>query len=431
MQKINRPVILFILLILAGIPAGFGQVQISSPYSRYGLGDLQIPQLDRGLSMGGIGYAFRDSLTINIKNPASYTRFDSASFLCDVGIVTQYSQLQSNTMVQKFNNMTTLGYITFGFPITRWWGSSIGLVPYSQKGYKIQVRDTIDGAGAVLQKYQGTGSLNRFYFGNGFRLHRDLSLGFNVSFLFGTLNNISSIYFSDLTYVFNTRITNSTIINDFHFEAGLQYHHTFKNNWFVNGGLVYQIPYDMTGRKNYLVERFVSSTSAETTRDTIDYIHNNRGKIHYPGGIGGGIMFGVNQYWMLGIDAAWQNWDNYTNFGVKDSLKSNLNLNIGFEIIPKHTSVSNYFRKIRYHLGARYQDTYLNLHTQAISEYAVSAGMSFPFKRTMNSSGSAINVAVEFGQRGTTKNNLIKDTFIRGILGISIKENWFGRRRLD
>jgi long-subunit fatty acid transport protein len=217
------------------------------------------------------------------------------------------------------------------------------------------------------------------------------------------------------------------IINDFHFEAGLQYHHTFTNNLFLNAGLVYQVPFNMTGRKTYLVERFVSSSSAETTRDTIVYIHNEHGKIHMPGGLGGGVIVGTKDFWMVGADVSWQNWDNYTTFGVKDSLKSSLDMNVGFQIVPKHTSVSNYFKKVTYRVGGRYNNTYLNLHTNPVNEYAVSVGLGFPFRKT----GSAINLSVEFGQRGTTKDNLIKETFVRGIVGLSLKEFWFFRRKLD
>lgn len=427
MQNSSKLGIFLMLMLLAGISHSVAQVQISSPYSRYGLGEIQARQFDRGLAMGGLGFAYRDPLTINIKNPASFSSFDSLSFLCSVGVLSHFNQLQTSTAVQGFNNMTTLGYLTFGFPVTRWWGTSIGIVPYSHTGYKMIIRDTVAGVGSTLQQYEGNGSLNRFYFGNGFKLHRDLSVGANVSFLFGTLNNVKSVYFNDVAYVFNTRITNSMIINDFNFEAGLQYHHTFKKDFFLNAGLVYQVPLNMTGRKTYLVERFVSSSTLETTRDTVAYVNNQKGKIHMPGGLGGGVMVGTKDFWMAGVDVAWQNWDNYTTFGVADSLKSSMTINAGFQIVPKHSSVSSYFKKITYRVGGRYDNTYLNLHTRPVNEYAVSAGLGFPFRKT----GSALNVSFEFGQRGTTKDNLIKETFVRGIIGLSIKEYWFFRRKLD
>jgi long-subunit fatty acid transport protein len=246
--------------------------------------------------------------------------------------------------------------------------------------------------------------------------------------MFGTLNNIKSVYFRDLTYVFDTRMTDVLVINDFHFEAGLQYHHSFTKNRFLNAGLMCQIPYNMNARHSFAVERFVtSSTGAEVTRDTVHFDDNVKGKIHMPLGIGGGVAVGVKNYWTIGLDVAWQNWDDYTIFGNQDSLTSSLKAGFGFSVTPPHSTVSNYFRKVAYRGGARYENSYLDIHGRQISEYAFSVGFGFPFRKT----GSGINLSFEIGQRGTTRDDLIKETFVRGVLGLSIKEKWFTRRKLD
>jgi hypothetical protein len=428
MPRSNKRFFVIALLLLLTASQAYSQIRISSPYSRYGLGDLQGNRLSRSLAMGGIGYGFRDNLAVNIMNPASYTAFDSLSFLCEIGLSSNFNQLQTNTAVQDFTNLTTLGYINFGFPVTRWMGMSAGLIPYSQTGYKLITHDTVAGAGAVTQKFEGNGSLNRVFLGSGFKLHRDLSVGFNASFLFGTLNNIRSAYFTDLAHVFHTRLTDAMVISDVHFEAGLQYHHKFNNDHYLNAGLVYQIPIDIRGRKTFVAERFVTSTTGyETTRDTVEYVNNEVGSIHLPGGLGGGATFGKKNYWMVGADVSWQNWKNFSTFGLKDSLTSSLRMSTGMMITPKHSSVSNYLKKITYRAGFRYENTYLKLRDRQISEYAVTAGFGFPFRKT----GSSINISLEFGQRGTLKDDLIKETYVRGILGLSIKEFWFFRRKLD
>jgi len=425
-NKIVGLVVLFFMFACSGVLRG--QVRISSPYSRYGLGEITGCNFARTMAMGGLGYAVRDKYMVNMLNPASYSGFDTLSFVCDVGLTANFMQLQTIDTAQGFNEHTTFGYLVFGFPVTRWWGASLGLVPYSRAGYKLLAFDSIEGAGKYKGKYEGEGGLNRFFIGSGFRLHRDLSLGFNVSFLFGTLKNISSVYLLDLPYVFDTRITNYTVINDFHFEAGLQYHHQLKKNYFINAGLVYQLPFGMKARKTHLVERFTASSSGyENTMDTVEYFPSQKGIIHLPGSIGGGVVVGQNDVWMIGLDVAWQNWKKYSSFGSSDSLKSSLHTAVGCMITPVHSSVSNYFRKMSYRAGFRYENTYLDLHDYQITEYGVSVGFGFPVRK----SASSINVAFEYGQRGTTKYNLIKETFIRATLGVTIKEFWFFRRKLD
>src|SRR6218665_2934868 len=66
------------LLLLSVFSAGFsihGNAQDNSPYSRYGIGTLSPPTniLNRG--MGSFSAAYRDPLSINFNNPASYSAF--------------------------------------------------------------------------------------------------------------------------------------------------------------------------------------------------------------------------------------------------------------------------------------------------------------------------------------------------------------------
>lgn len=407
-----------------------GQLRISSPYSRYGLGDLQSGILAHSTILGGAVYSLRDSLGINMHNPASLTTYDPMTFLCDIGLNSQFSQLQTTSNLQDYTNHTSLGYIRFAFPVTRWWGASLGLVPFSKTGYKMSVTDTVDNIGKVTGDYQGYGGLNRFYFGNGFKLARDLSFGLNTSFLFGTLTNRSAVYFNNLSYVFNSRISHQTVINDFNFEAGLQYRRMLKKRMFVGAGLVYQVPWGMRSRKTYLVETFSVSGEYEVTQDTIENLANQSGTVYLPGGLAGGLSFGQSGRWMLGMDAGYRNWKNFRNFGQEDSLRSSLYGSVGFCITPGYGASPNYFKQVTYSAGFRYQNTGLYLHSHAINEYAVSVGFNFPL-RTRTLSAYSVKLAIEYGQRGTTKYNLIKESFVRFNLGFTIRESWFFRRKID
>jgi len=52
----------------------------TSPYSRFGLGDLQGYSFGRTAAMGGASLASRNNMQINTSNPASYTAVDSLAF---------------------------------------------------------------------------------------------------------------------------------------------------------------------------------------------------------------------------------------------------------------------------------------------------------------------------------------------------------------
>ncbi len=65
-----------------------GQNGINSPYSRFGLGDIEDKGFAQSRAMGGFGIGLFNPKAINIANPASYGYFKRQSFLFEVGLQT-------------------------------------------------------------------------------------------------------------------------------------------------------------------------------------------------------------------------------------------------------------------------------------------------------------------------------------------------------
>ena len=195
--------ILFFLLITWEV--SLAQQTTSSPYSRFGLGDLNSQFSSVFNSLGGGGYAINDSKIINPFSPASYSSYQSNSFLFSTGINNETIDIQSLTDNQTVNNLS-LSHILFGFPLTKKIGSSFGIIPFSSIGYSMQNRDDIFGADML---YDGDGGISKVYFGSSLELHQNLSVGANASYLFGGLNRRKRLVFDDET-IFNSR-SNSLI----------------------------------------------------------------------------------------------------------------------------------------------------------------------------------------------------------------------------
>jgi len=162
MKHCKKIYVIFLVLNVFFSVYTFSQTRISSPYSRYGLGDLQNAKYIGNLAMGGIGIAFRQPSSVNYSNPASYTVFDTNAFVLETGINSQTVKLSTNNQNQR-SNYTSLSHLAFGFPVTKWWGSSIGLLPYSHVGYKISNYETLSEIGKIKYLYEGSGGLNQFY----------------------------------------------------------------------------------------------------------------------------------------------------------------------------------------------------------------------------------------------------------------------------
>lgn len=244
----------------------------SSPYSRYGIGDLGVKGYGQGFSLGGTHIAMQNDTIpmffINNGNPASYSNMRLVT--AEVGANYSRTTLQSSTAKKTINN-ASLGYISLAFPFKKWWGASAGLIPFSSVGYKISDEQDITNVGNVKFLYEGTGGINQVYFGNGIKplyglprmyqtsakyralkslkrsdntlktcqevyadmqkirhamnrkkFLQSLSLGVNASYLFGNIENTRRSIFPGSYYGFNTRTGTDTRVDGLYFDYGMQ-----------------------------------------------------------------------------------------------------------------------------------------------------------------------------------------------------------------
>src|SRR4051812_6827014 len=92
----------FILFSLVSISL-FGQGGTVSPYSRYGIGDLQFGGFTSEIGMGGINSGLHNNVQLNYSNPASYASLRYTTF--ETAVKSQFVQFESNTF--KENSSST------------------------------------------------------------------------------------------------------------------------------------------------------------------------------------------------------------------------------------------------------------------------------------------------------------------------------------
>lgn len=405
----------------------FAQTRINSPYSRYGLGDISMTTNARYLGMGSASFGIKDKRNTNFNNPASYVAADTVCFIFEGSVFTKLSDLKtSNNNMQ--GSYTSLGYLAAQFPVTSWLSASFGLLPYSSVGYEIVDVQNVANVGAVKYIYEGSSGFNRFYIGTAAEIFKGFSVGVNGYYNFGSLINRRSAEIIDSTNYLNVRITNNSIVHDYSFDFGMQYHKEFGEH-FLGLGLVYGLESDLKTNDQFLVERYTTgSTSYLFIQDTVEFIEVEDGSIVLPTKLGGGFSVGKKDRWMLAADVNWQNWEKFSYMGERDTnLVNSLQLSIGGEFIPPHTTVSSYFSRIHYRMGFRYGKTYLSLKNQQLEDYGISFGFGLPLR----GSASMLNLGFEIGQRGSLDNNLIKESYGRVVFAFNIFERWFDRRKYD
>ena len=196
----------------------WAQNDTSSPYSLYGLGVENKTSFGGFTAMGNTGVAQKTPFQINNFNPANLAYIPKSSFLYELGINSIYATLKTDEISQNTTDFN-FSHLALAFPIIKNWGMSIGLLPYSKVGYNIDIETPVEGS---LENFNtniiGSGGLNKIYWGNGFILGEKLSLGFELSFLFGTIN--------EETWVFsNPRVNlyDYNYYNGFKFKTGFHF----------------------------------------------------------------------------------------------------------------------------------------------------------------------------------------------------------------
>jgi hypothetical protein len=425
-KKATKHFFLFILLVLMAT-GSTAQISVNSPYSRFGVGDLTTRKDAYLFSMGGLSMAVSSNRQINPYNPAANYAFDSLSFIFSGGIIASTGNLKTDQLTGR-TNYATLGYLLFGFPITHWLKTTIGLTPYSNIGYNITGNEIIENVGSTDFQYSGTGGLNEFYANASVELVKDLAIGAKLSYLFGKGNLSRIIFFPDSVGLLNTRVDDYIEVGDLIYELGLQYHRNITDKLTLGFGGVYAPQQKVNATENYLARSFFPTTlGVESFRDTIMSRLKNKGTINLPDKYGFGFTLQSTDQWMVGADYQWQNWSNYKAFERNDSLQNTMQISIGGEFSPSQSIMANYWSRVKYRAGFRYNKTYLDLRDTRINEFGISFGLGLPIPRSY----STMNVGFEVGKRGTTASGLIENSFLRVTLGIAVWERWFVKNKYN
>jgi hypothetical protein len=107
-------------------------------------------------------------------------------------------------------------------------------------------------------------------------------------------------------------------------------------------------------------------------------------------------------------------------------MQNSYKISFGGELIPDISSIDSYFKRMQYRIGGSYQLYPFTINNQQISGYSLNFGASFPVFNF-----SSLNLAVEYGERGTTQNELIRESYFQIHIGATFNDRWFVRRRFD
>jgi hypothetical protein len=405
------------------------QSRINSPYSMFGPGEIKGNEYFRNMGMGGISQGFRSNQSVNYMNPASYTSVDSLSFIFD-GTVFAHLYQQRYSGEKQTSLFSNLGGLNFAFPATRWWGVAAGILPWSLSGYQISDFQTDNDYGRVNFLYEGSGGINQVYLGNAIKPFRGLSVGLNVAFLFGRLEDISTAY-SDSAGFFRTVWSDTREVRGLMLTSGIQYQISMGASRNLTLGASYAGPATLDITRNNFVYRILPLGAAAII-DTLNTSVDRNGKMEIPAAMAAGVFMQFNPRWSAGLDYQSQNWSEYRTFNENHNLNDAYQVRFGTSFRPRQETFSGYLSRLEYRGGLRYGQSHLSLTDntgirQAFSEFGISFGIGLPVPRSL----STVNLGFEYAQRSSGNSSLINENFFRFNIGVNVYERWFVRRKFN
>ncbi|OFY54697.1 MAG: hypothetical protein A2X22_06280 [Bacteroidetes bacterium GWF2_49_14] len=423
--------LLIAMICMLGTGISTAQTLTTSPYSRFGIGDLLNRSTGQGQAMGGLTCGLRSNHNLNLLNPASLSALDvsevrGSDFLFEVSTFERVTNLRTETLNRTVNNIG-FSYLALGFPVTKWWKAGVGVLPYSNVGYSIATTETHPQMGDVTSSFKGTGGVSQFFLSSAISPVKYISLGATFSYLFGPINHSRSLTIPKDSMYFSTQSTETAILGDIGMSYGAQVMIPLPKNFFINLGGTFQATTNLNAESRLLV---ISAGTGFV--DTLLYTEDPGNSVILPMGWAAGFTFGQKNKFTAGFDYRTQDWSKAEFLGRKDSLGNSRDFIFGFEYTPDYISLTRYMDRVRYRAGFRYSESYLQLNGTQLNEFGISFGAGFPIlDRYRGGTQSSLNLILELGKRGTVKNELIREMFGNFTIQLTMHDYWFIKRKFD
>jgi len=405
----------------------FAQESTSSPYSFYGIGDIKFKGSVENRSMGSIS-VLQDSIHINIQNPAQLACLK----LTGLALGGTYANTKSKTETQEAKaRRTSLDYMAIAFPVGKV-GIGFGLIPYSSVGYKIGTTTYVtnnnnDTISSTILRENGIGGVNKVFLGFGYRLSKNINIGGDLQYNFGTIETNSLQYQTDLQY--GSRENNVSDLRGVNFDLGITYQTKVNSKYSFFSSLAYTPEAVLTSGNTRNRETVLVTSTSVSPVDT-ENIAVADTKIKLPSKLSFGSGFGQVKKWLVGGEITFiQNSvmsNRFTDINGA-TFENSVRYSLGGFFIPNYNSYSSYYKRIVYRGGVRYENTGLVMQDKSIIDFAANIGLGIPLSGTFTN----INIGLEIGKRGTKYYNLIEENYINLSVGLSLSDKWFVKRKFD
>ena len=435
-RRIEKALLLAVFLIIGvSVSAQEGAYGAYSPYSVFGIGELEKEGNAYNKSMGGTGIATRNKRFINYTNPAAVTARDSLAFMADFGLE-QKNTIYRQGDLMSANNTFNIHNFVMTFPIYRSSAFMLGLAPFSDVGYDFssveERKDIIGHTGNINYDSRGTGSIYQLFFGAGVTFWKRLSLGAEYLYYFGNIDRLTHMNYLDNSY--RSVSTGSELaIRASTGKFGIQYEQKLGGDVSMIVGATYRMSAKMNGYStNYRYA--VQSSVVDTLKHNIDTLAF--GSLSFGDEIGVGISVKGGEKWHAEFNYLRSGWgnsgmDNTPGFSAIGSsmfsTTTSQSFRLGFEIVPNRNDIRYYMKRCSYRAGVYYDQAYYKLDGNNVNSMGITLGMTLPVFRWYN----GLTVGVDMGQKASARHGMVRERYAKIVVGFNIHDIWFQKPRYN
>lgn len=408
-----------------------------SPYSYFGLGDLSPRSLVENRAMGGISM-LGDSIHMNLQNPAALGNLKLTTYA--VGGNRRSTSLdssaeQANETKVANGQITNLDYLALAFPFSPKGAFSFGLMPLSAVNYKISQTRLGVSTDTIRNIFEGSGGLNRVFVSAGHQLIKGVNVGAMGHYNWGTkqyrrLQATDGVQFGTFDQR-NSRLKGLDVSAALTATVPIKFE---QKRWQLHSSVVHDFAYGLNSENEQNLGSFLVTSGGDREAFSIDLGSLQNSVVEIPSRTVFGLGLSDPFHWFIGAEYATQDRSAFRNEFIEPSNSSYEQasvVSVGGYYIPKYNALNGIFNRITYRAGLRFEDTGLRVNGTPIEVFSVNTGFSIPMGSTASDRFSSLNVALEYGTRGTLENSLLKESFFGINVGLSLNDRWFIKRRIN
>lgn len=422
------------IALLLGLQQSQAQDLGNAPYSRIGLGELNSsPGNIRNFGMGNIGVATPNGSNAQVQNPALLYFVNRVSF--EMAGTGQTKSI-SNGQESKTTGNGSLSYMALALPVNKAWRTAIGLRPFSTVNYSTSQSGTVSGSPGVpvISGNSGEGTVSEAYFSNGVRLTKGLNVGLTGSYIFGGIDKNAFTQLQDSAGMANaTEVVLNEHVNysDLLFKSGISYRQALGKKVNATIGGVYGFQTQLDQKVKPVLQRRRVSDQLVISETALPDSANRQ--VTLPGFWEAGLSFDNANNWVVGAEVSARNWSAYNGEGAA-KLRNSLRVGLGGEYVPDPSSIDSYLKRVSYRAGFSYAKTPYFDKGEQINDRSVHAGLALPIgsvPRPPEYNQSFINLGVALGQQGSTQNGLLRERYVRFMIGLTLNSSWFIKPKFE